>query len=351
MYQMLTREYYGNTVKEWLIAFAIMVGAAVAGKVAYWILSRVVKRATAKTETRIDDLIVDMVEEPLALVVTIIGIWYAVGTLHLSDHVRGLLDGGVQFVVVLLGAWLVTRLFDALFKEYLVPIAEKSESDLDDQLLPIVRRGTKFIIWAMAIIMALNNAGYNVGAALAGLGIGGLALAMASKDTVANMFGGLTIFMDQPFKLNDRVKISGFDGTVTEIGLRSTRLVTLEGRKVTIPNAEFSENPVENVSAEPSRKVASTIGLVYDTGPDQMKEALAALKQIADDHEATEEKVIVAFTEFADSSMNLVFIYYIKSGADIMQTQTDINLAILETFAAKGLDMAYPTQTILTKAA
>jgi MscS family membrane protein len=351
MLQMLTKEYYGNTLKEWLIALAIIVGAAIAGKVAYWILSHIVKRATAKTKTRVDDLIVDMAEEPLALVVTIFGIWYAVGTLHLSEGVRGWLDGGVQFVVVLVGAWLVTRLFDALFKEYLIPIAEKSETDLDDQLLPIVRRGTKFVVWAMAIVMALNNAGYNVGAALAGLGIGGLALAMASKDTVANMFGGLTIFMDGPFKLNDRVKIAGFDGTVTEIGLRSTRLQTLEGRKVTIPNAKFSENAVENVSAEPSRKVVSTLGLVYDTGPEQMKDALATLKKIADDHEDTEEKVLVAFTEFADSSMNLLFIYYIKAGADILQTQTDINLAILETFAEKGLDMAYPTQTILTQAA
>ncbi|MBW2458816.1 MAG: mechanosensitive ion channel family protein, partial [Deltaproteobacteria bacterium] len=350
MYDMLTKTYYGNTVKEWLIAGAIILGAAIAGKIAYFILSRIVKRATAKTKTRIDDLIIDMVEEPLAVVVTVVGAWYALGTLNLSDRVRGLLDNGVQIVVVLLGAWLVTRLFDALFKEYLIPIAEKSETDLDDQLLPIVRRGTKVAVWAMAIIMALNNAGYNVGAALAGLGIGGLALAMASKDTVANMFGGLTIFMDGPFKLNDRVRISGFDGKIIEIGLRSTRLETLEGRVVTIPNAEFSENPVENVSAEPSRKVVSTLGLVYDTTPDQMKDALATLKQIADDHEGTEEKVLVAFTEFADSSMNLLFIYYISPDADILQTQTDINLAVLETFAEKGLDMAYPTQTIYTQA-
>lgn len=107
-------------------------------------------------------------------------------------------------------------------------------------------------------IVALNNAGYDVGALIAGLGIGGLALAMAARDTVSNVFGGFTIFTDRPFTLNDRIKVSGFDGTVDEIGIRSTRLRTLAGTLVTIPNSTFSESAVENVSAEPSRKVVMT---------------------------------------------------------------------------------------------
>jgi MscS family membrane protein len=97
-----------------------------------------------------------------------------------------------------------------------------------------------------------------VGALIAGLGIGGLALAMAARDTVSNVFGGFTIFTDRPFTLNDRIKVSGFDGTVDEIGIRSTRLRTLAGTLVTIPNSTFSESAVENVSAEPSRKVVMT---------------------------------------------------------------------------------------------
>ena len=202
-----------------------------------------------------------------------------------------------------------------------------------------------------AVILALDTAGYTVGAALAGLGIGGLALAMASKDTVANMFGGLTIFVDQPFKLNDRVKIAGFDGTIIDIGLRSTRLQTLEGRIVTIPNATFSESPVENVTREPSRKVAQTIGLTYDMTSDQMLEAMEVLRSIADDHEGTEEKIIVSFAGFGDFSMNILFIYYITKDADIVATQTDVNMKVLSTFNDKGLDMAFPTQVVYTKPA
>ena len=136
---------------------------------------------------------------------------------------------------------------------------------MDDQLLPVVRKGLRATIWILGILVALNNAGYNVGALLAGLGIGGLALAMAAKDTVANIFGGVTIFTDKPFKINERIKLGGFDGTITEIGIRSTRLKTLEGRVVTIPNAKFTGGMVENVSMEPSRKVVLNLGLVYDT--------------------------------------------------------------------------------------
>ena len=244
---------------------------------------------------------------------------------------------------------MVTRLLDAVYREYVVPIAQKSENDLDDQLLPILQRGTKLAVWSIGIIVALNNAGYDVGALIAGLGIGGLALAMAAKDTVSNVFGGFTIFSDRPFKLNDRVKVAGYDGTVTDIGVRSTRLKTLEGRVVTIPNSKFSDTAVENVSLEPSRKVVSNLGLTYDTTPEQMNEAMALLKEIAGAQGNLEDNISVGFNAFGDSAMNILFIYYIKKEGDILGTQTEINMKILEAFTKAGLDFAYPTQTLYTK--
>jgi MscS family membrane protein len=172
---------------------------------------------------------------------------------------------------------------------------------------------------------------------------------MAAKDTVSNIFGGFTIFSDRPFKLNDRVKVSGFDGTVTDIGVRSTRLKTLEGRVVTIPNSTFSDTAVENVSLEPSRKVVSNIGLTYDTTPEQMRQAMELLKTIAASNDGAEENVLVAFNAFGDSAMNIIFIYYIKKSADILETQTEMNMKILEEFTRAGLDFAFPTQTLYTK--
>ncbi|MDH5492233.1 MAG: mechanosensitive ion channel family protein, partial [Myxococcales bacterium] len=328
----LSTTYYGNTVQQWAIALGIIVGSVVAAKLVYWIFKNVIGKLTSKTKTNLDDIIVDMLEEPLVFILVIGGIWAGLGTLTLSDGMRQWLGHVSQFLVILTIGWLITRLFDALYKQYLVPIAEKTESDLDDQLLPIIRKGTKFLVWMLCIIIALDNAGYDVGAALAGLGIGGLALAMAAKDTVANMFGGLTVFTDTPFKLHDRVKIMGYDGFIREIGIRSTRLQTLEGRMVTIPNATFSDSAVENVSEEPRRKVPMTIGLVYDTTADQMEEAIELLREIAIGQEGVAEDLVLSFSEFADSSMNITFIYYIEKDADIMGTMSQMNLQILRRF-------------------
>ena len=348
---LLGRSYYGNTVLQWLTALVIVLIALLVGRALYWATGNVIKKLTDKTKTRLDDLVVDMVEEPVVLVVTVAGAWIGIKQLALSVAAQHWVDQGMRFIVILTATWLVTRLLDALCKEYLVPLASKTESELDDQLLPIVRKGGKLGIWALGLVVALNNAGYDVGALIAGLGIGGLALAMAAKDTVSNVFGGFTILADRPFKLNDRVKISGFDGFIRDIGVRSTRLETLDGTVVTIPNAKFADSPVENVSLEPSRKVTLNLGLTYDTSPAKMREALEILKDLAAQEKRLEPKANATFNAFGDSAMNVVFVYFIRKDADILATQTTVNLAILERFSAAGLELAYPTRTLYTKQA
>jgi MscS family membrane protein len=241
---------------------------------------------------------------------------------------------------------MIARLFDAIYLEYLLPWSSKKDNDLNDQLMPILRKSIKMIIWTLAIVIGLNNAGYDVGALVAGLGIGGLALAMAAKDTVSNIFGGFTIFTDKPFRLKDRIIVDGYDGTVQQIGIRSTRLKTSAGRIVTIPNATFSDQPVENVSVEPTRKVTLDLGLTYDTSPEKMQTAIDTLKAINEANHDTEENTVVAFNGFGDFAMNIMFIYYITKGASIADTQTEINMAILTQFNEKGLEFAFPTQTL-----
>ena len=240
----LTKVYYGNTVQEWLVALLVVFGAVILSRVAYWIFTRILRRYTSRTETRLDDMIIDMVEEPVTFVIVLLGISYGLNILNMPDSLRGWISSGFQFLIILSIGWLLVRLFEAFHKEYLVAWVEKTETELDDQLLPIIGKATKTIIWVMTLIIGLDNAGYDVGALLAGLGIGGLALAMAARDTVSNFFGGFTIIADQPFRLNDRVRIAGYDGVIREVGLRSTRLQTLDGTLVTIPNGKFTDTPV-----------------------------------------------------------------------------------------------------------
>ena len=346
MQEFLSSTFYGNTISQWAISLAIIVGALVVGKALYWIFSNTMRRLTARSKTKVDDIITDTIEEPIIFIIVVIGIWFGLNRLTMSEQLQGWVNNGVQALTVIAATWLIARLAEALFTHVLAPLTAESDTSLDDQLMPIVRKGTKFGIWSIGIIVALNNAGYDVGALIAGLGIGGLALAMAARDTVSNVFGGFTIFTDRPFTINDRVRISGFDGVVDEIGVRSTRLRTLAGTMVTIPNSTFSDSAVENVSAEPTRKVSMTLGLTYDMTAEQMEQAMEILRSIVADTKGLEDNVLVAFNGFGDFSMNILFIYYITKGTDILEAQTDVNLAILRRFGESGLEMAFPTQTL-----
>jgi MscS family membrane protein len=346
MDSILTQEYYGNTPVEWLIAFGIVFASVILARLLYWVFSRVIRIFTAKSKTKFDDILVDMIEEPAVYMVVVIGIWIAIKTLELPPGLSDVIGRGYQVICAVLVGWLLSRLFTAISREYLFPLAEKSENDLDDLLIPIVTKGVNMIIWALAIVIGLNNAGYDVAALIAGLGIGGLALAMAAKDTVSNIFGGFTIFTDKPFHINDRIKISGYDGTVQEIGIRSTRLKTLDGRVVTIPNSKFAESPVENISWEPSRKVKLDLGLTYDTSHEEIEKAMEILKSINENNTHTEQDCVVSFNAFGDFAMNVMFIYYIVKGEDIAGTQSEVNLEILRQFNDAGLDFAFPTQTL-----
>ncbi len=347
----LGRTFYGNTISKWLIALAIVVGGVILAKVLYWFVGNFVKKITKKTATKLDDILIDMLEEPIAFAIIIFGLWYGIAYLDFPNPKIMNVVGHIYFFLICFNiAWLITRLFDALIEEYLVPIVNKTEGDFDDQVLPLLRKFIKVLIWVLAIIIGLNNAGYDVGALIAGLGIGGLAFAMAAKDSVANLFGGLTIFIDKPFKLKDRIKIEGFDGVVEEIGIRTTRLRTLAGRQVTIPNSKFASNCIENISSEPSRKVSMSLGLTYDTDADKIQKSMELLREVVEEmQEVLEKNTTIWFDAFDDSSLTVKFIYYIKKGADIMQAQSDVNILILKKYTEHGLDFAYPTRTIFNK--
>jgi MscS family membrane protein len=211
-----TRPFYGNTVGDWFIAVGIILISIILAKAVYWVFGNILKRLSSRSETRLDDIIIDKVEEPVAFGVIIAGIWFGLSFLYLGEGMDAFVHKVYYVLIIFNIAWMVIRLFDAIMEEYLAPVIAESDSTLDDQLLPVFRKGVKFALWLIAFILALNNAGYDVGALLAGLGIGGLAFALAAQDLVKNLFGGLTIFLDKPFMVGDRIDVAGFDGIVEE---------------------------------------------------------------------------------------------------------------------------------------
>lgn len=343
---MLDTIYLNNSLQNWLLAFVIALGAVLIGKTLYWIIQKTLKSYTKKTSNEFDFIFIDMIEEPLSLAITIFGLWFAVDFLTFSEGVDRFISSIFYFLIIFNIAWFATRLFDAVVEKYIKPKVLESETDLDDILLPIIRRLVNISIWAITIIIGIDNAGYNVTTMITGLGIGGLVFALAAKDAVSNLFGGFIIFSDKPFNINDRIVIGGHEGYVREIGLRSTKLETLDGRIVTMPNSNVTDNPVLNISKERGRKIKFHLGLTYDTSVADMQLAKDILRNILNENESVRDEV-VAFDSFGDFSLNIVVIYWITNGSSISGTNDEINMRILKEFNENKLNFAFPTQSII----
>ncbi|HET7838396.1 MAG TPA: mechanosensitive ion channel family protein [Rectinemataceae bacterium] len=345
MQQLLSSLPLDPETLRWLVALAYAVAGYVGGKLLSVVITGVLKRLAAKTKNRVDDIILAVTEKPLVFIVFVAGLWFGIDSLDLDVSVTHWVDKVFYVLVTFAVAWILVRLIDGIINEYLAPFVAKSESSLDDQLLPIIRKVVKVLIWILATLVGLNNAGYDVGALLAGLGIGGVAVALAAKDTLSNLFGSIAVFIDRSFAVNDRIKVAGFDGTVTEIGLRTSRLRTLDNRVITIPNAIFGTNPIENVSSEPSTKVGQVLELSLDNDAGAVEKGLDILRTVASGFGTSlDEGTIAAFSGFGEGTFRLSFIVFLKKGADYFATLSALNLAVLKAFKEAGIEFARPAR-------
>jgi MscS family membrane protein len=345
---MLDQLIYKNTIHDWIISLIIIAGGILLNKGIVLLNKYVIQKVTAKTKNRLDDILFKMLESPVLLGITLLTIWIAAKRLDLGAGVEGMIAKSFRVLTVVNITWFVARLVKALLEEYLAPKAEQTDfKRLDIHLMSIIRRTALGVIWSLGLVTALTNAGLNVGALITGLGIGGLAFALAAQDTIKNIFGGFTIFTDRPFRIGDQIKVDGFNGFVEEIGIRSTRIRTLEKRIVTIPNYKIVEASVENISNEPMHLVSMKLRLNYKTDPAKMNEAILILKEIAQRLESVDSTTVtVAFTEFTEFAMIIAFGYFIKKEADILETTNVVNSEILVAFNKADLQFAFPTQTV-----
>lgn len=343
-------EILNRPLWRFIVFLGIILATAVFGKVLYFIMENIVNKFAAKTETKFDDLIVEAFGPPFIFFTAILGFYMGSKYLDLTESLSGVFSYITQVLVIIGVSWLLIRFLDNLVKYYLVPLSSRTKSDLDDHLIPIIRKLINVIIVIIAGLMILDKFGFNINSILAGLGLGGLAFALAAKDLLANLFGGVAIFTDQPFKIGHRIKIQGFDGTIQQIDLRTTKLKTLDGTQVTIPNSKFSEDCIENITREPARKIKFSIGLTYDTKPDKVQKGIDIIWEILRKNKFINDKdSSVYFDEFADYSLNIKVIYFIDAKGDwptIYKTKHEINTEILKRFNKEKLNFAFPTQTV-----
>ena len=341
--------YYGNSLRDWGISLLIIVGALIINKLISIINRRVVRRIAERSRTRIDDLLSEALEPPILLGVMLFAVWISLGRLDLGVKFHHFLRNAYEVLVTLNITWLFARVFARMTELILIKSdgSATTRLNISTHLIPLIKRGILIVVWTIGIIMALHNVGVTVTTLMGTLGIGGMAFALASQDTIKNIFGGISIFTDQMFQIGDIIRIGDTEGTVVDVGLRSTRLRTYDHRLVILPNSKLIDAVVTNISSEPGRPIVIDLGLTCDTSPEKMRQAMAILSSIDDRvHGVEPGSIIASFVAFADSSLTIRLIYFIRKSANILGTQTEVNLDILSQFNAAGLNFAFPTRTI-----
>ena len=250
--------------------------------------------------------------------------------------------------------WYLYRLIEVLDRA-LRRLASRSDNDLDNAIVDVIRKSLRaFVLVIGAITIGKYIMGWQINALVAGAGIAGLAVAFAAQDTIANLFGSFMLLLDRPFRVGERVVIGGVDGPVESIGFRSTRIRTMDGNLVSMPNKITADSVVENIGRRPHIKWSFVVGLVYDTPYEKMRKAVEILRDVLKDHPGMSPDLPprVYFVEFADYSLNIsVTVWYhgVKQPLDWWEYQEwreKTNFEIMERFEAEGLEFAFPTQTM-----
>ncbi|MBD3204064.1 mechanosensitive ion channel [Candidatus Woesearchaeota archaeon] len=342
--------YFGNTILQYLIFFGLISVGIIIGKVIFYFSTKIIKKLTAKTKNNLDDILIDILEEPLVFLIVIVCFFLGYTQLTLTPEAADIFQGITRGLTTIAFAWFFLRFIDSLIVQYLMPLTKKTDSDLDDHLVPLIRKIIKVILIAMAIIMLLSNLGYDVTSIIAGLGIGGLAFALAAKDLLANLFGGLTIITDKPFKLGQWVNIGEHTGEVVEIGLRSTRLRTGNGEFITIPNSAVAEKATINFKKYKERLINFNIGLSCSTTNKKIQKAKEIVKNAVTKQDLYKKDTFeINFVNFGEYTYDLNVRYKVKtnSGGDVRKVQDAVNSEIKEKFEKEKIEMPFPTQAIL----
>lgn len=284
---------------------------------------------------------------PLALIV---GLHLGLKFLLMPPIVESIAQTILSLLLVAAWGYVGWCLVDVV-KLWLHTFAEKTDSRLDDMLAPMVITSLRITIVVLTLVqMATVLSDKPMTSIIAGLGVGGLAIGLAAQDSIKNFFGSIMIFSDRPFELGERIQVEGFDGTVESVGFRSTRLRTLDGHLVTMPNGNLANQSIRNVSKRPNIRQIINIGITYDTPPEKVQLAIDILEDLIKDHEGMDPELPphVLFNEFQDSSLNLFLIYWYHPTDwwAYCAFNQRLNMEIYKRFNDAGIDFAFPSQTI-----
>ena len=299
-----------------------------------------------------------LLKKPLQYFLTLLVLYFSVKFISLPEFLNSTEEGslnltkyfdkGFNFLLLITIFWTINRSID--FVGYkLKNKALETESKVDDQLIPFAIDIAKVLTIVLGVVMILGNVfDVNVTALVTGLGIGGVAFALASKESLENLLGSFTIFFDKPFTVGDTVTLGGVTGTVEKVGFRSTRIRTFDKSVVTVPNKNIISTELDNLGARPVRRVKFNIGLTYDTSVENIKNIVDDIQKLIDDHPMTNQEGKVRFLNFGASSLDIMVLYYVDSPdwEVLIDAQQKINFQIIDIVNKYKCEFAFPSTSV-----
>ena len=349
--QLLDETVLGISMTRLIATLAVLFVALILKRVIAHIFTRSIFKAAQKTSSEMDDILLKNLNKPAELLVVVIGCYIGVEILQLPQQptdLDALANKAVHVLLTFNLAWFCYNMV-ALLEGWLGHWAGKTESTLDDHLIPFIRNPLRVFIVILSILVLVQNLGYSISGLLASLGLGGLAVALAAKDSLSNIFGSIMILLDRPFSIGDWVKAGDMEGTIEEIGFRSTRIRTFAKTLITVPNSVLMNMSIDNFSQMPKRRIKLNVGITYATKPSQMRAAVAAIKQMLREHPAIhQEFFLVNFTDFGASSLDIMVYCFTTSTVweEYLEAREDVCLRIMELLEGLGLEIAFPSQTL-----
>lgn len=339
---LLQKQLLGNSVQDMLLALVFFVAIFVVLRSYVRITVRKLRATVERTKTHVDDAFLDILDDVKAPIYAAVALYAAARYLQLPEVVDRIITAIFIIVVVYEAIQLLQK-----FLVYLVRELWLKDGEGVEQMSSILGLIIKIVLWSVGLLLILSNLGVNVTSLIASLGIGGIAVALALQNVLSDMFSSFSIYFDRPFKVGDFIIVGDHMGTVKKIGLKTTRIQSLQGEEIIISNNELTSTRVRNFKQMQKRRVPFTIGVTYDTPKAKLEKIPEIVEKIM--ARVDNAKLDRAhFKEFGESSLNYEIVYYVLTGdyAKYMDTRQEINLALVEAFEKEGIEFAFPTRTI-----
>ncbi len=350
----LGQKIIGISLWQFIAAFLVILAGLIIKRILISIIEKKITEFVEKTEAEWDDLLFEAITKPVNAFIMIGAVHVAVFLLvfNLENFPTAFIGKSYTVLLGIILIWGVYRLVDVV-AHYLDELVANKDEGLKGQFVPLIKKALRILVVIVGALTVLATIGVNITGLAALLSVGALAISMGSKDSVANLVGTVNILTDRPYKVGDWITVgSSIDGDVEEIGFRSTKIRMFDKTLMTVPNGTLATETIKNWSRMPKRRIKMTIGLTYDASPKQMREALKRIETILKEDEGVDQDyMLVQFTDFGPSSLDVFLYYFSKSTVwrEYLETRERVNLKIMECLDEMGLEFAFPTQTMHLK--